>query len=82
VKTRTALLIAIVGIGTFVAAEIGKRKGPVQTRGISSPVRVAHYADRRAETKAKPALPTDPGIKQRATDAEMNRAIEQVIEWS
>jgi hypothetical protein len=30
VKTRTALLLVVVGIGTFVIAEIRKRHPPVQ----------------------------------------------------
>ena len=78
-KTRTALLIAIVVTGTFVAAEIGKRNGPVQTPGTSSLARVAQYADPRAEAKAEPTLPTDPAAKQRAIDAELNRAIERAL---
>jgi hypothetical protein len=80
VKTRTALVIAVVGIGIFVAAEIGKRNGPVQNPGTSSPVRVVQYADPKVKVKAEPTLPTDPAAKQRVIDAELNRAVKRAID--
>jgi hypothetical protein len=80
VRTRTALPIAVVGIGGFVAIEIGRRNEPVQTPGTSSPVQVSQYADPQAEVKAEPTLPTDPAAKQRAIDAELNRAIKRAID--
>ena len=70
----------MVGTGVFVAAEIGKRNGPLQTPGTSFPLRVAQYADPQAEVKAEPTLPTEPAAKQRAIDAELNRAIKRAID--
>ncbi|MGA8654794.1 MAG: hypothetical protein WB586_01480 [Chthoniobacterales bacterium] len=77
-KTRTAFLVVILGIGIFVAAEIGKRDRPGQTPG--TPIRVARYADAQVDVKAESALPTDPTAKQRAIDAELNRAIKRAID--
>ena len=78
-KTRTALLLVVLGIGTFVVAEIRKRHAPVQTPATSSPARVAHYADPQVKVEAEPT-PDDPVAKQRAIDAELNRAIKRVID--
>ena len=79
VKTRTALLLVVVSIGTFVVAEIRKRHVPVQTAATSSPARVAHYADSQVKVEAEPT-PADPVAKQRAIDAELNRAIRRMID--
>jgi len=79
VKTRAALLVVIVGIGTFVVAEIRKRHAPVQTPATSSPAQVAHYANSQVKVGAKPT-PADPVAKQRAIDAELNRAIKRMID--
>jgi hypothetical protein len=79
VKTRTALLIAVVGIGAFAAVEIVRRNGPAQIPSASSPVRVAEYADPQAEVKAEPTLPTDPAAKQRTIDAELNRVTKRAL---
>jgi len=79
VKTRTALLVVVVGIGTLVVAEMRKRHVPVQTPGTSSPARVAHYADSQVKVEPEPTL-ADPVAKQRAIDAELNRAIKRMID--
>jgi len=79
VKKRTALLLVVVCIGTFVVAEIRKRHAPVQTPATSSPARVAHYADSQVKVEAEPT-PVDPVAKQRAIDAELNRAIKRIID--
>ena len=79
-KKRTAiLLVVVIGIGAFVAVEIGKRNRPVQTRSASSPMPVAQDADFRAKVEAE-STPVDPAAKQRAIDAELNRAIKRTIE--
>jgi hypothetical protein len=59
VKTRTALLLVVVGIGTFVAAEIRKRHVPVQTPATSSSARAAYYAHSQVKVVAEPT-PPDP----------------------
>ena len=79
VKTRTALLLVVLGIGTFVVTEIRKRHAPVQTPATSSPARVAQYADSQVKVEAEPT-PADPVAKQRAIDAELSRAIKRVID--
>jgi hypothetical protein len=79
VKTRTALLLVVVGIGAFVVAEIRKHQAPFQTPATSSQARVAHYANPQVKVEAEPT-PADPVAKQRAIDAELNRAIKRVID--
>jgi hypothetical protein len=79
VKARTALLLIVVGIGTFVVAEIRKRHAAVQTPATSSPARIAHYADSQVKVEAEPT-PVDPVAKQKARDAELNRAIKRMID--
>jgi len=80
VKKRTAiLLVVVIGIGAFVAVEIGKRNRPVQTRSTSSPMPVAQDADSWAKAEAE-STPVDPAAKQRAIDAELNRAIKRTID--
>ena len=79
-KKRTAtLLVVIIGIGAFVVVEIGKRNTPVQTRSTSSPMPVAQDADSWAKAEAE-STPVDPAAKQRAIDAELNRAIKRTID--
>jgi hypothetical protein len=80
VKKRTAtLLVVVIGLGAFVAVEIGKRNSPLQTRSTSSPMPVAQDADSWATAEAE-STPVDPAAKQRAIDAELNRAIKRTIE--
>jgi hypothetical protein len=80
VKTRTALLLAVVASSAFVATEIWLRKAPTQTPSTSSPIHVAQNVDPGVEVKEEPVLPTDPAAKQRAIDVELNRAIKRELD--
>jgi len=79
VKTRTAVLIAVVGIGAFVAIGINRRNAPTQAPGTSSPGRVGERGDSQVKVEAEPT-PADPAAKQRAIDAELNRDIRRAID--
>jgi hypothetical protein len=72
--------VVAVGIGAFVAIGLSMRNEPVQTPDTSSPVQVAQYAKPQAGVKAEPTRQTDPAAKQRAINAELNRAIKQAID--
>jgi hypothetical protein len=79
VKTRTPLLIAFVGTGAFVTAEIDRCGEPTQTSSAAA-IQVVQYADPQAGVKAEPTLPNDPVAKQRAVDAELDKAIRRAID--
>jgi hypothetical protein len=63
----------------IVAAEIGNRSAPTQTSSAAA-TQVVQYADPKAEVKAEPTLPSDPAAKQRAMDAELDRATKRAID--
>jgi hypothetical protein len=79
-RSRTAIIFAVVGIGAFVALELGKRNESVQTPNTPSQVGAAEYAEVQARVEAELTLPIDPAAKQRAIDAELNRAVKRAIE--
>jgi len=78
VKIRNAVLVAVVGIGAFVAIGINRRNAPTQAPGTSSPARVGQHGGPQVKVEAEPT-PVDPAAKQRAIDAELNRDIKRAI---
>jgi hypothetical protein len=72
------ILIAVVGIGSFVAIGINRRNALTQAPGTSSPVRVGQHGGPQVKVEAEP-MPADPAAKQRAMDAELNRDIKRAI---
>jgi hypothetical protein len=72
------ILIAVVGIGSFVAIGINRRNGPPQAPGTSSPARVAQHGGPQVKVEAEPT-PADPAAKQRTLDVELNRDIKRAI---
>lgn len=73
-KTRTALLVAAIGVFTFLAIEMDKHNRPTQTSSTAA-TDVARYAD--GVNEPEPMLVADPAAKQRVIDAELDRAIKR-----
>lgn len=76
-KTRTALLVAVIGVCAFLITEIGKRNLPLQTSGIAVTHLVKHVD---GVNKPEPTLVADPAAKQKAIDEELARAVKRTQE--